>query len=151
MNINFIKSREKKKMIEDLNREFGISDLPYLLIESGKEKIRGFSGSLSKEEIMQLGELANIELIGAYLIRQEDKDDIRLSFDACILLKNQISKNIISVSDEQFQEWIRGRDIDSNGIKGSAIVSYKGDFIGCGKSNGLKVFNYVPKDRRLRK
>ncbi|MBS3091186.1 hypothetical protein J4217_01930 [Candidatus Pacearchaeota archaeon] len=151
MNIQFIKSKEKQQIAGQLNEDFGISELNYLLIESGKEKIRGFSGSLSKEEIMKLGKLANIELIGAYLIKKESKTDLRLSFDACIILKDQITKNIVEIDDEKFNSWIRGNDIEVSGISGNPIVKYKEDFFGCGKSNGIKIFNYVPKDRRLRK
>ena len=46
MNIKFISSGEKKKLLRELNEKFGISKLPYLLFETGKEKIRGFSGTL---------------------------------------------------------------------------------------------------------
>ena len=57
----FIKSSEKNRIIEELNEQFGITNIPYLLIESGKEKIRAFSGSLSKEEIIKAGELAKVD------------------------------------------------------------------------------------------
>ena len=40
MKYKFIKSGEKKDIIEQLS-VLGISEIPYLLIESGKEKIRG--------------------------------------------------------------------------------------------------------------
>ena len=149
MKIHFIKSNEKRRIIEELNEQFGISELPYLLIESGKEKIRAFSGHLSKEEIYQIGNIAKIELIGLYLLKKEE--DYRLSIDATHLLKNQINKNIIEINEEQFQQWIRGKDIEIESQKGTLVIKYKEDFIGCGKSNGEKIFNYVPKDRRLKK
>jgi len=151
MNIHFIKSNEKKELLNQLNNVFGISDLPYLLIESGKEKIRAFSGSLSKEEILELAKIAKIEVIGLYLIRQEREEDLRLSFDATHILKDQIKKRIVNLNEEQFNLWIRGNDLDMPTEKGPAIIKYDLDFLGCGKSNGLKIFNYVPKDRRLKK
>lgn len=151
MNIRFIKSSEKKQIVEQLNKQFGISELPYLLIETGKEKIRGFSGNISKEEIMDLGKIANIEIIGLYIINKERENDLRLTLDAAHLLKDQISLGIVEINKEQFEKWIRGHDLDIETQKGTAIIKYSEDFIGCGKSNGLKIFNYVPKDRRLRK
>ena len=151
MNIHFIKSNEKKELLNQLNNVFGISDLPYLLIESGKEKIRAFSGSLSKEEILELAKIAKIEVIGLYLIRQEREEDLRLSFDATHILKDQIKKRIVNLNEEQLNLWIRGNDLDMPTEKGPAIIKYDLDFLGCGKSNGLKIFNYVPKDRRLKK
>jgi len=153
MNLSFIKSNRKREIVEKLKEIYGISNLPYLLIESGKEKIRAFSGSLSKEEIIEIGKIANIEIIGLYLLRQEGENDLRLSFDAPLILKEQISKNIIEITDEQFQLWIKGNDIefDKEITKGNVVLKYQSHFVGCGKSNGLKVFNYVPKDRRLKK
>ena len=153
MNINFIKSTQKKEIVEKLNSIYGISDLPYLLIESGKEKIRAFSGHLSKEEITKITEIARVEIVGWYILRQEGENDLRLSFDAPLILKSQISKGIVEITDEQFHLWIRGNDIEftSEITKGNVILKYQDNLVGSGKSNGLKVFNYVPKDRRLRK
>lgn len=147
--INFIKSSEKRKIIEQLNGQYGIEELPFLLIKSGKEKIRGFSGHLLKEEIDELGNLANIETIGLYLIKEEH--DLRLSFDTPLLLKNQIKKNILEINEKDFHLWIRGNDLDIKVPQGTYIIKFEEDFFGCGKSNGEKIFNYVPKDRRLRK
>jgi hypothetical protein len=153
MRINFIKTPQKRDIIKKLNETFGISDLPYLLIESGKEKIRAFSGSLSKDEISKIAEIAHVEVVGWYILRQEGENDLRLSFDAPLILKSQISKNIVELTDEQFHAWIRGNDVEFSEeiVKGNVVLKYKDDFVGCSKSNGLKAFNYVPKDRRLRK
>ena len=151
MNIHFIKSSEKKKVISYLNSQFGIVNLPYLLIKSGKEKIRAYSGHLSKEEILQLAQLTNIETLGLYLMRKEHENDIRLTIDACHLLKDQITKNTINISDEQLKEYLKGQNINIQAQQGNIIIKHNDDFIGGAKSNGEKVFNYVPKDRRLRK
>lgn len=148
MNIHFIKSREKKEIIEQLNKQFGLTDIPYLLIESGKDKIRAFSGSLSKDEIAKLSEIAHIELVGMYLIKKES--DMRLSLDATNVLQSQISKNIIDLSEEQYELWIRGQDLAMIKPRGTYVMKYKSDFVGCGRSNELCIFNYVPKDRRLK-
>jgi len=151
MQINFIKSKEKEKILEELNKQFGINEIPFMLIRGGNEKIRGFSGNLTREQLDKLSQLLRIELIGIYLIKNEHENDFRPSMDGIHLLKNQITKNIIEIDDEQFKSWIRGNDLDIKTEKGTFIISYKGDFIGSGKSNGERIFNYVPKDRRLRK
>ncbi|MEK6893552.1 MAG: hypothetical protein AABX07_05090 [Nanoarchaeota archaeon] len=149
MNCRFIKTPEKRKIIAELNAQFGIEELPYLLLETGKEKLRAFSGNLSKEEILSLAEVANIEIIGAYLLKKEH--DFRLSFDAAHLLKNKISKNILEINEEQAREWMRGNDLQIKAEKGTFVIKCKEDFLGCGKSNEEVLFNYVPKDRRRRK
>ena len=147
--INFVKSNEKRKIIEQLKEQYGIEDLPFLLLKTGKEKCRGYSGHLSKEEIDELGELANIEIVGLYLIKEEH--DLLLSFDTPLLLKDQIKKNILEINEKDFHSWIRGNDLDIKVPQGTYIIKFGEDFLGCGKSNGEKIFNYVPKDRRLRK
>ncbi len=149
MNIRFIKSNEKRKILESLNDQFGISELPYLLISTGNERIRAFSGSLSKEEIEELGKIARVELIGTYFLKEEGL--YRLSFDSPLLIKDEIKKNIVEINDEQFHDWIRGFDIQIEAPQGVVVIRYNGDFIGCGKSNGKTIYNYVPKDRRLKK
>ena len=150
MNHKFVKSSEKKDMLKELNEQFGISELPYLLIESGKEKIRAFSGSLSKEEIVKMGSLANVEGVGVYLLKKEETG-LRLSFEALMLLRKQITKNILDIDESQLQLWIRGRDLELNIPAGVYAIRHGNDFFGCGKSNGQILFNYVPKERRLRK
>jgi len=150
MMLKFIKSSQKKAIVEKLKEQFGITELPYLLIESGKEKTRAFSGHLSKEEILKIAEIAHVEVIGLYLLKEEN-NELRLSHDAVHLLKEQITRNIIEVKEEQALNWLRGHDLDIKANKGSVIIKFQDDFIGCGKSNGDKIFNYVPKDRRLKK
>lgn len=149
MNIHFIKSSEKKEIIEELKENFGIEELPFLLIESGKEKIRGFSGSLSKEEISELGQIAYIEGIGIYLLKREEA--LRLSFDATQILASQMTKNIIDITDEQLALWIHGQDIETAAPRGTVIIRHGSDFLGCGKSTGGHIVNHVPKERRLKK
>jgi len=150
MSIHFIKTPEKRRIIAQLKEQFGIEKLSYLLIESGKEKIRGYSGSLSKDEISKLSELANIEIIGSYLARKE-KEEFRLSFDATQILSSQISRNIIKINESQFREWMLGHNLEINSERGICVLKFGNDFVGCGKSSSEKIFNYVPKDRRLRK
>jgi len=149
INIEFIKTPEKRRIIKDLDTQYGISELPYLLMRAGKDKIRGFSGHLSKDEIFSLAKLANIELIGLYVLKKEQ--DWRINFDALPLIKEQINKNIFSIDEQQFQKWIRGHDIEAKAPTGTLIIQYNKDFVGSGKSNGQVIFNYVPKERRIRR
>ncbi|MDP3881678.1 MAG: hypothetical protein Q8Q31_02250 [Nanoarchaeota archaeon] len=149
MNIQFIKSNEKRKIEEVLESQFGIEKLNFLLIKTAKEKIRGFSGTLSKEEISQLSEIANIEVIGSYLLRIEH--DLRLSFDATQILSKDIKKNVLEVDEEQMKCWMRGFDLPLQQSSGTYVIKYKELFLGCGKSNGQVILNHVPKDRRLKK
>jgi len=148
MKIDFIKSAEKKKLLSQLNEQFGITKLPYLLIEAGKGKVRAFSGSLSKEEMHNLGRITKIETIGIYFLVKETP--IRLSFDAPHLIPSQIIKNIISLNESMALKWLHGEDLQIKKPQGTYIISFNNDFIGLGKSNSEKILNHVSKDRRLK-
>jgi len=145
---SFIKSNEKREIVSELNEQFGITDIPYLLIQTGKEKIKAFSGSLSKEEIIDLSRTLRVEFVGLYLLKKEES--FRLSFDATQILSGQLSKNIVDINEEQYNLWIRGYDLEIEAPRGTAIIRFNGDFFGCGKSSGNRIYNYVPKERRLK-
>ena len=150
MNFKFVSAGEKKKLIEELGKDFGIEKLNYLLIESGRERIRGFTGKMRKEEIVEIGNLINVELIGLYLINREEGKGLRLSFDSTHVLRNEIKQGVLEINDGQLGDWLRGKDLEIVFRRGNVIIKHGEDLVGCGKSNGLKIFNYVPKDRRLK-
>src|SRR3989344_8512210 len=111
MTFRFLNSAEKKKVLEEIKELYGIDEIPYLLMEVGKKKIRAFSGNLTKEEIGELSRFARTEVTGMYLASQKDTE-IRLSFDVVSLLRKQIKNNIVELTEEQFQKWIRGQDLE---------------------------------------
>lgn len=149
MNVHFLNSQEKKKVLAELEEIYGITELNYLMFETGKKKIRGFSGSLTKEELIELSKITNIELIGMYLVSKKDESP-RINFDAISLLREQITKRIIEIDLEQLNKWIRGQDLDVAVESGVVVLKYGGDLVGLGKSNGEKIFNYVPKERKVK-
>lgn len=149
MNIRFIKSSEKKRILSELKERFGIEKLPYLLIGTGKERIRAFSGSMSKDEIIKLGDIANVELIGSYVMSGKD-NDLRLNFDFISLIRKKIINGIVEIDELQFYDFIRGKDISLKCENGVVVLKYKDDFVGVGKSNGERIYNYIPKERRIK-
>ena len=147
--MQIIKLKEKKQIIEQLNKQFGIQDLPYLLLRFGKEKIRAYSGSLSTEELKILDKTLNIETIGIYFAA-EINNELRLSLDAIQLLKNQISKNILEIDNEQAEKWFKGQELLIKTDRNFKILKNNNEFIGCGKSTGEKIANFMPKERRIK-
>ncbi len=155
MKPRFIFKSEKKQILE-LLKHYGIEDLPYLLVASGKEKIRGYSGILSTDEIIAIDEAIGIELIGAYFFHNYE-NNLRLSTDAIHLLKNKITKNIVNINEKQAKEWFKGQDIllskeEQEKLKEESktfkIIQYKDDLIGTGKLTEDRIVNYMPKERR---
>ncbi|MEK6859479.1 MAG: hypothetical protein AABX54_01560 [Nanoarchaeota archaeon] len=142
-------SSDKEKIIEQLNKQFGVKELPYLIIQFGKEKLRLYSGSLSKEELYHLDNEIRIENIGLYFAKQEN-EGIRPTLDGVQLFKNQITKNILELNDKQAEEWLKGNDLDIQTDRGWKILKHKQEFIGCGKSTGERITNFMPKERRIK-
>ena len=86
---------------------------------------------------------------GSYIISQKDQD-LRLNFDITPIFKNQITKSIVEVNDEQLSLWLHGYDLEIKSPRGITVIKHNDDLIGIGKSNGEKIFNYVPKERKLK-
>lgn len=150
MNAKFLNSREIKELTIELEELYGINNLNnYQLIETGKRKIRAFSGSLLKEEMLKLAQSIRIEIIGMYMISKKD-DQARINFDALQILKNQITKNIIEINKEQLEKWIRGYDLEIRAQRGTIVLKFEEDLVGVGKSNGERIFNYTPKERKIK-
>ena len=93
MNAHFLSAHERKQLLAELQRVYGVDDVPYLFLETNKERLRAFSGDLTREEIMEIDEIARIELVGTYFAKPEY--GLRLSFDMMQLIGKKISKSIL--------------------------------------------------------
>ncbi|MGV8151983.1 MAG: methyltransferase RsmF C-terminal domain-like protein [Candidatus Nanoarchaeia archaeon] len=147
--MEFLKSSENKKINQELEKNFGINKIPYLLLRFGKEKIRLYSGSLSKTELFKLDKNLRVESAGLYFLK-EHQDGIRFNLDSIYLFKDSINKNIIELDDKQASEWLNGFDLNIKSSIGYVILKNNEYFIGCGKSTGEKIVNSIPKERRIR-
>jgi hypothetical protein len=172
MKIQIMDRTKKKRFIEGLS-ELGISKIGDVLVRSGTERIRAFSGDLKREQIMELWHLLPIEGVGLYvgkdMMNRNGVHEIRLSLDGMHVWKNQIldyskvvgdgeqvAGRIVQLNEKQEGEWFLGRDIEleenqkmSEGFV--CVKSFDGkDFVGTGKvgADGMKLFSFLPKERR---
>jgi len=150
MEIKILNSKEKHKIAEKLKERFGIASIPYIIVQSGKERLRIASINLSIDELEKLSKNANIELIGLYFATLVN-EEIRLSMDATHLLKSQINKNILEISESEKDEWLKGRDLQrENAERGFVVIKYGDDLLGTGKLSQDKISNFIPKERRIK-
>lgn len=159
MFFKILDNSKKKKFIQGIS-SLGIDDINELLIRSGSERIRAYSGDLSTEEINQIIDVFPVESIGLYVgkeivNRKTKKSETRLSLEGVNLWKEQIKKQIISIDKETEDRWFKGEDIlikDFENIKEGFVIiksQESGDLIGVGKLGKEKIiFNYLPKERR---
>lgn len=157
MRIDVLSRAKKKKFVEGLSG-LGIEKIPQMLVRSGKERIRAFSGDLTREEIMDIWHLLPIEGIGLYvgkdMMNRNGTHEIRLSLDGMHVWKEQLTGRIVDLDEVQEKEWFLGRDIslreDQKFEMGFVSVRAGVDFVGVGKVNadGDTLFGFLPKERR---
>ncbi|MEK6846711.1 MAG: hypothetical protein AABY16_00935, partial [Nanoarchaeota archaeon] len=94
--------------------------------------------------------IANVEFMGLYLFKFE-LGYLRVGFDGTLLLKDQFSKNVVSLNEEHVIDWINGKNILLDLPHGIYVVKCGDDVFGCGISDGKTLINFVPKERRIRR
>ena len=146
----FLWPKESKIIQKQLKEQFNINLTQDIkLIRTAKDKIRFFTGNLDPKDITEISEIAFIETLGLYGIREDKSGDLRLSIDATQILNPE--KNILKLNPEETNTYFKGEDLDKEAAKGMLIIqSSDSDFLGCAKSTGEKLLNHIPKARRIR-
>lgn len=148
--LKILNKNEKQEIINKLKKQFGIQNIPGILLKIGAERLFLFQGSFNEKQIKKLEKTIFIERIGVYF-GKEQNNQIRLSIEGVHLLQEQITKNIFELNKEQTEKWLTGQELDiQTGKRDFLIMKYKNDFIGCGKASEKKIGNYIPKSRRLK-
>ena len=145
-------NNEKGEILGKLNKQFGITNIPGKIIMRGKERMFLFTGNFDKDKLRALEEITPIERVGAYFAKRvENIDEVRLSIEGTQIFADQIKNNIFELSDEEVEEWMKGRELQiKTGKKGFLIMKYKDNFLGTGKASEEKIGNFIPKNRRLK-
>ena len=163
MKIQILDKSKKKKFIAGIEN-FGIKKIPELLIRTGKERIRAYSGNFSTDEIWDIWRILPIEGIGLYVgkdsVNRHGVREVRLSLDGLHTWKEQINKDIFILTKNQEKEWFEGKNVSltenqkkefSEEISFVAVKSSDGDdFVGTAKigDRGETLYGFLPKERR---
>lgn len=162
MIFQFMDNSKKKKFISGFEN-FGIDKVPESLVKWGSERVRAYTGDLTKEDIAALVDIVPVEGIGLYvgkdsIDKKNGNHEYRLSLDSVHLWKDKIKFNILTLNEEQEKKWFLGNDVtideqQKNNLKGFVVIKSKedGDFIGVGKvGNENILYNFLPKERRVK-
>ncbi len=129
-----------KQLIEQFGSEFKFKE--YAVFKTPKNRIY----IVNKEfDLIDYSKL-KINNIGLYFMTIE-KDGLRLSIDGSQIF--MAKKNIIELDKNDFENWMSGKDLELEHSRGYVILKYGKNVLGCGKSLGEKILNYVPKERRV--
>ncbi len=147
--LKILNTREIKPVKEAVKNQFGcriVEDLVFL--KNQKDRIFIVNKDISK---LDLGGL-RINSIGLYF-GEYKHEKLRLSIEGAQFVGKSAKKNIVILKEEGAARWMKGNDIflqkKSLALGGFVILKHAGDILGCGKYNGKKILNYVPKERRV--
>ena len=65
-NLKILNGKEKKEILEMLNNQFGIKEVPGILLKRGKERIFLYEGNFDEESLRALEKITFIERVGVY-------------------------------------------------------------------------------------
>ncbi len=152
MRLQKINPIEKKEIESKLKEQFGIEKIPGQLIKRGKERIFLYQGNLNWQELQEIEKSIFIERAGIYFLKEiPGENKFRLSIEGTQIMKNQITKNIFELNEEQATKWMQGQELNiKTGKRDVLIMKYRNDFLGCGKASAEKIGNFIPKNRRLK-
>lgn len=142
---NVLNTREVKEILEELKEHFGMkSDIKDAMIEGGDGKIYLISRKFGEIDQSKL----RINNIGLYFCKKE-KGGLKPTIEGCQIIKP--TKNVFEMSEEQKDAWMEGRDLETReqDLHSFVVVKHKNDFYGSGTYKDGRIWNMVPKERRI--
>ena len=137
-------SKEVKYMQKFMKDQFG-THLNGVFYRGSKDRVYLGTNETIKVNLRSF----NAEGVGVYIGRLTDQG-FRPSIEGAQLLRPK--KNVFELTEAQLKDWLMGYTIElDTDYNGYCALSYKGEVVGPGKIANNKVWNYVPKERRIKK
>jgi NOL1/NOP2/fmu family ribosome biogenesis protein len=143
----FLNSKQVKEIHAIIEKQWGITEkIDYTFLKNDDNNIFIVNRDIAEIDLEKM----RVNNIGLY-IGELKGDYIRLSIEGSQIIGAIADKNIIEITREETNLWMTGNDLERKEDLGQNYVIIKNDtdFLGCGKCNGTKIFNFVPKIRRL--
>jgi NOL1/NOP2/fmu family ribosome biogenesis protein len=158
MKVEPLNKSKKKKFLAGFEN-LGELKTNALLLATGTEKIRAFTGEIVTEDLMALWRLFPVDGLGLYvgkeiLDKKSGRKEFRLSLDGLHFFKEQIKKDILILDEEETVSWFRGENVEleNSNLNGGKFVAVSDgeDLIGTAKvsNDGKVLVNFLPKERR---
>jgi|APSaa5957512576_1039674.scaffolds.fasta_scaffold39109_2 NOL1/NOP2/fmu family ribosome biogenesis protein len=144
-NFELLNSKDIKNLNKQLKDQFGneFNFKDYVVFRTPKDRIYIINREFGEHDFSKI----RINNVGLYFLSIV-KDGLRLSIDGSQLFKAK--KNILELDKKGFEKWMTGEELILEKENGYFLIKYNDDFLGCGKSTGNKILNYVPKARRVK-
>ena len=145
--LKILNNKEVKDILKLLYNQFGFKkELDYVFLMNQRNRVYLVNKDIERIDIDRL----RIDALGLYF-GEVNHGSLRLSIEGSQMIGKHANKNIVDLDKKYAELWSMGNDLDMKlEVYGFVILKHKKDFIGCGKYKEGKIFNYVPKERRLR-
>ena len=84
------------------------------------------------------------------IIQQLEQEQLRLSIKGSQLVGQLATKNVLTLNDEEFAQYVKGESFFVEQENGIYLVKHGNDFCGTSKIGMGKVHTFLPKERRLK-
>lgn len=159
-NLKILNKKESFAIFDEINEQWDSKiDLSsrFVLMQNSKDKYY-----IANRDVFDFPlEKLRISRIGLYF-GELQRDGFRLSIEGAEIVGKSAQKNVIELSDEQVEEWIRGKDVElgkreelTQKYSGFLIIKNNSAFYGCGKYKisedfaRASIINFYPKIRRV--
>ncbi|PIN77279.1 hypothetical protein COV16_06985 [Candidatus Woesearchaeota archaeon CG10_big_fil_rev_8_21_14_0_10_34_8] len=144
----YLNSKEVKKVLDLLNKQWGFSDkLNYVFFQSNKRNIYIVNKEFASLDASKL----RINTLGMYFGEITQKGDLRLSIEGAQMIGPNVSKQVLELDDDQVKKWMYGEDVEvADDLAGFHILKHENYFVGCGSCKNGVLVNFVPKNRRIK-
>ncbi len=148
MNGNFLNSKEVKRILEQLDEQWGFTeDLDYAFFMNNQRRV----ALVNRDFAVVADAHLRINSLGLYLCEVMENGEIRLSIEGSQLIGPHASKHVIDVDFVSAKRWMFGEDLEIpfGDVTTFVILKCGNYFLGCGRYKNGIVSNHVSKNRRI--
>ena len=146
--MEWLNNSEMKRIRSLIEKQWGgCPDLDYYMTIKGGERVFLVGKESAKFDTKGL----RVNSQGLYFGRLSH-GEFKLSIEGSQIVGPVANKNVLELQEQEFQQWIRGLDLEVPGSeKRFVLIKHKDDFFGCARQAGGRLLNLVPKDRRIKR
>jgi len=144
MAIQFLNAKDKKKILELLEVQFGINKFHDFHIIQDIDNLFIFTGDISTMSLDKL----KVSQIGMR-IGKLNEGKLLLTVQGAQFFGPHANKNIIELSKEDARHYLKGEDIKTDKQDRIYLIKSQDDFVGCSKVRNQIIRNNVEKARRI--
>jgi len=145
-NLKILNKKQVKEILAIIKNQWDCThNLDYIFLLNEKNKLYIVNKDINKIDLSKL----RINSLGLYFGELKN-NQLRLSIEGSQLIGKFAKNNVIKLNDKEARLWLKGYDIEKKAkSEGFVILKHNTDYLGTGRYKDNKIFNFVPKTRRI--